>query len=357
MDVASIKSEKVSIDDPSPSHQKRSADVLYAPRIMSGIQPVDQLHFGHYFGGMQYHVHLHHEYPGDCFFAIADYHSLMRGFSPERIKKGTLELATVYLAFGLDPNKACLYRQSDVPEIMELYWFLSCSTSLSLLMSNPAYKQGMQSLSKPEDNPNSAGLLTYPVLMAADILGIRANIVPVGHDQEADLDRVRDIASAFNKAVDHEIFPVPEMISVNANDIPGTDGRKMLAKNNNILPLFAPYEDLRNRVRSIQTEPKEVGEKKDSSHCTVFQLYSLVAPPLRVKEMKSLYDEGISYEDAKDRLIVEIQEFFQKFEERYHLLKDDPDYVTDVLRAGFDLVCDEAQETLDDVRTFIGLTS
>ena len=355
MDVEAIKPAVSGPDDRVRSHQKGSVGAAFAPRIMSGIQPTEHVHFGHYFGGLQYHVQLHHEYPGDCFFAIADYHSLMRGISPERIKKGTLELATIYLAIGLDPNKACLYRQSDVPELTELYWFLSCTTPLSSLISASAYKQGTKGFSKPEDNTHCAGFLTYPILMAADILGIRANIVPVGHDQEADLERVRDIASSFNKAIDHEFFPIPEMISVNADDVPGIDGKKMLTKNNNTLPLFAPYDELRDRVRAIQTEPKGVAGKKDPGHCTVFQLYSLIAPPPRVNEMKLHYEHGISSQDAKEKLIHEIQEYFQAFEERYHALKDDPDYVMDVLRAGFDLVCDEAKETLEDVRTFMGL--
>ena len=186
-----------------------TADVVYAPRIMAAILPTDQLHWGHYFGGMKHHVHFHHEYPGDCFFAIADYHSLMRGISPERIAKGTLELATVYLAFGLDPNKACLYRQSDVPEITELFWLISCTTSLEALDSDA------------QTRPKMRAMFTYPILMAADILGLRANIVPVGHNQEADLMRVRDMAVSFNKAIGHDIFPIPEMIQLNADDIPG----------------------------------------------------------------------------------------------------------------------------------------
>jgi tryptophanyl-tRNA synthetase len=336
MEVAPKTIPGVASEKPRDDH----AEVVYAPRIMAAILPTDQLHWGHYFGGLKYHIHFHHEYPGDCFFAIADYHSLMRGISPERIAKGTLKLATVYLALGLDPNKACLYRQSDVPEITELFWFICCTTSWSYLMRT---KETIAA----EEN---AGMLTYPMLMAADILGLRANIVPVGHNQEADLQRVRDMARSFNKAIGHDIFPIPEMIQLNADDIPGTDGRKMLAAHDNLLPLFARPDELRTLIRAMKPS-------RDPASCPVNKLYSLVAPPAKAQQLQQDLAQGLNATEAKERLVLETLEYFQVFDDRYQLLRDDPDYVRDVLRAGYDLVCDEARETLDEVRTSVGLNS
>jgi len=348
----------VSATESTPAGNART---LYPPRIMSGFQPTTTVHLGHYFGALKHHIQLHHEYPGECFFMIADYHSMTRGIDPERTRQGTLESATVYLALGLDPSKAVLFRQSDVPKVTELAWIFGCLTPLNWLTANQVYKAAQE---KPpaagaKEQVNRSGLLFYPVLMAADILSLRATVVPVGHDQQINVEMVRDIAKAFNAAFDQEVFPIPRALHLQASVVKGIHGEKMLVESDNFIPLFGRFDQIRDRVAKIRTDSTPEHERKDPDKCRVFHLYSLVAPEDKVRDMRSRYllkgTGSIGYQEAKNALIQECQECFSPFEDRYQELKRDPDTVSDILRTGFMTAREEVEQTLDVIRSLIGL--
>jgi tryptophanyl-tRNA synthetase len=325
--------------------------VLYPPRVMAGIQPIQRVHLGQYFGAIEQQINLHHEYPGQTFYSIADYHSLTRNPEPQAVRQGTLELATTYLALGLDPSKATLYRQSDVPEVIELAWVLSCITTVSELEQLPTYKD------KATDAINSSlGLLSYPVLMAADILALRGTLIPVGKDQLPNVKKAREIARRFNKRYKIDLFPQPYHQHATVDTVLGIDGRKMSGSYHNIIGLFEPFDELKEKVIRIRTDSKGQYERKNPNECTVFHLYSLVAPAEKIEDLRRKYELGaMGYEEAKRELILHIQEYFAEYQERYRKLKADPDFVEDVLREGFMQASEEAAETLEEVRTLIGL--
>jgi tryptophanyl-tRNA synthetase len=350
--------------DKNTRTQLSPAELQYPPRIMCGIQPTTTVHLGHYFGALKHHIQLHHEYPGECFFMVADYHAMTRGgIDAERIRQGTLELATVYLALGLNPSKAVLYRQSDVPKVTELSWILACLTPLDWLTSNPTYSAAQTRVLVPgsiesTDRSNSSGLLWYAVLMAADVLALRATVIPVECDLKADVELVRKIASAFNRNVGRELFPIPHALHFQSSIVRGIDGKKMLTESDNFIPVFARFDQLRDRIKRINTSRTPSKEPANPDACLVFHLYSLVAPPNRVEEMKIRYrsTQTIDYEEAKRELLQECQECFSQFQDHYYKLKQEPDTVWDVLRAGFKAARDEAEGTLDAVRSISGLS-
>ena len=322
----------------------------YLPRVLSGIQPAKSVHLGHYCGALKQHIDLQHEYPGESFFVIADYHALTRTRDPAAIQDATLELATVYLALGLDPNKAILFRQSDVPQTFELYWVFSCFCSASELLRNPTWEA-------PEHKQSqNAGLLTYSVLMAADILAMRATIVPVGEDQRINVEHVRNIVSRFNQAYETNLLPVPTVRLGAPFRIPGTDGRKMSHTNNNTILPFAPFRELQRTVLAIKSDSTPRFAPKDPDKCIVFGLYAHVASEEKVRRMREEYGRGIDYAEAKRQLMFEIVEYFADATERYSKLKQDPDFVRDVLREGFRLAAQQTELTVDAVRQILGLS-
>ena len=325
--------------------------VSYPPRIVSGIRPTLQAHLGHYFGALQHHIELHHRYPGQSFFVIADYHAMTSPTSPEEIHQGVLEVVATYLALGLDPQKAAVYRQSDVPEATELFWILSCYARLAELDRVPTVRalgdqRGSGSLSQ----------YAYPVLMAADILGTRATIVPVGEDQQSYVELTRELARRINRDCRRPLFPEPRLVLTTAASVPGLDGGKMNHRDRNVIGLFEKYGSLKTKIAAIRTDSKKAGEPKDSATCTVFKLYSLVAPPADVAVMKDAYDKGtIGYDQAKKQLLMSIQDRFAQYEERYSDLKKDPDMLEDVLREGFSEARAVMRETLGELRPHIGI--
>jgi tryptophanyl-tRNA synthetase len=327
--------------------------VVFLPRVLSGFQPTAAVHLGHFFGALKQHIDLHHEYPGQAFFLIADYHALTRGQDANLLRTWTIELGTTCLALGLDPNKAVLYRQSDVPECCELAWILACHTSTHELMRVPTYKAALAG-----SKPQCGGLLYYPLLMAADIFCVRATVVPVGADQRPNVEMARDIARRLNAAYKMDLLPVPEVRVSGFPTVPGIDGRKMSHAYDNCIALFERFDQLQEKVSLIKTDSKGKFEPKDPDTCNVFQLYSLVASAERTASMRRRYQEGsIGYQDAKRELMLTIQEYFGPFQERYHQLRRDPDFVADVLREGFRQAKEEAHATLDQIRGLAGLMS
>lgn len=333
-----------------PSISDRPSGLSYPPRIVSGLQPSPKLHLGHYFGAMQNLIRLQHEYPGDTFYLIADQHALRGPGSHDNLREEIFDLAATLLAVGLDPNKCILYRQSHLPEAMELVWYLSCVTSGSLLRQAAA--------AHGQDEPPSASDLLYPVLMASDVLCLRGTIIATGHDQQANAETVWAIAQRFNRLFGREVFPVPQARFSGDHVVPGTDGAKMSTARGNYVGLFEPFYRLQEQVRGIVTDSKGLAEPKDPEACTLCRLYRLVAGTEESEAMADGYRRGqMGYEEAKRRLIAALQEYFAEPEGRYHDLRAKPDFIADVLHEGIEQAREEARFTLDLVRELFGIAA
>ncbi len=321
------------------------------PRILSGVQPSGRLHLGNYFGAMQQHIALQDE--GAAFYFIADYHALTT--VQERVRLAALvdDVALDYLALGLDPRRATFFRQSDVPEVAELTWILATVTGMGLLERATSYKDKLARGIAPR-----AGLFLYPVLMAADILAYRAELVPVGKDQVQHLEMTRDIADAFHAAFGRQVFTRPQArLAQGADVVPGVDGQKMSKSYGNTIDLFASGAALKKAVMSIKTDSRGVDEPKVPEENTIFQLYRLVAPPADAAEMaRRLSVGGYGYGDAKKALLAAIEARFAAARERREQLQRRPDDVADVLAQGARRARAEAQALLGEVREAVGLT-
>jgi tryptophanyl-tRNA synthetase len=320
------------------------------PRILSGIQPSGTLHLGNYFGAMAQYVALQDE--GTAFYFIADYHALTTVQDGPRLARLVHDVALDYLAVGLDPARATLFRQSDVPEVTELTWILSAVTPMGLLERATSYKDKLARGLSPR-----AGLFFYPVLMAADILAYRSDLVPVGRDQVQHLEMARDIAQAFHRAFDCEVFTLPEArLAGRAEVVPGTDGQKMSKSYDNTIGIFAEGKALKQAVMSIKTDSRGVDEPKDPESCDVYRLYRLVAPPEQGEQMAArLAGGGYGYGDAKKALLEAIDERFGPARERRRALAADPGRVEDVLAEGGRRARQQAAELLETVRDVTGM--
>ena len=319
----------------------------YPPRIVSGLEPTPEVHLGHYAGAIRKLIRLQNEYPGDTFYIVADFHSMaVKG--AEALRRDTLELATALLALGLDPNKTILYRQSDVPACAELVWYVASLIPSSQLSSNPAFRELLESAGAP-----SAGATLYPLLMAADVLCQRGTWIQVGVDQKLNAEVVRGIAGELNRFFDWEVFPLPQVEYSGQEVVVGIDGQRMSLANENTIGVFEPFYRLQQQVNAITDEPP-----KDGPDCIVCHLYSLVANPEQAAEMTEQCSAGaLDGEEAKRRLIQAIQETFAESQERYHRLKQESNFVLDVLHEGGRQAQEEARQTLELVRDLLGLTA
>jgi tryptophanyl-tRNA synthetase len=334
-------------------------------RILSGVQPSGKLHLGNYFGAIKQHIELQDE--GDCFFFIANYHALTtiretaKKLSEESkkpvppgdlLRQYTYDVALDYLALGLDPNKAVFFRQADVPEVTELAWILATVTNMGLLERAVSYKDKLEKGIEP-----SVGLFTYPVLMAADILLYRAEIVPVGQDQIQHLEMTQDMAGKFNRAF-QEIFPIPTYRLTRECKVPGTDGQKMSKTYGNTIDIFAEGKALEKVVMSIKTDSTPLGQPLNPEKDTVYALYCLFASPEEQAALAADYRAGrIGYGAAKKLLKAKIEEYFAPARARRRELAQRPDYVEDVLREGARRARAEAVQTLELVRSVVGLAA
>lgn len=319
-------------------------------RFLSGIQPSGELHLGNYFGAIRQFVD--NQVPGHSFYFIANYHALTTVHDPESLRRSTFDVAAVYLACGIDPEQSVFFRQSDVPEVTELTWLLLTVTGTGLLERAHSYKdktaRGVEA---------SAGLFTYPVLMAADILAYDSEVVPVGKDQVQHLEMTRDMARAFNHRYGEEVFKIPEArLSPQAMVVPGIDGQKMSKSYDNHIPIMASGKALKKRVMSIVTDSKSVEDPKDPDTCTVFKLYSLFATEAERDEMAARYRAGgMGYGEAKKALLYKIESFFAPMRERYEALRKNPDEVEDILREGGRKAREVARRVTDRARSACGL--
>jgi len=318
-------------------------------RVLSGIQPSGRLHIGNYFGAMRQHLQLQEQHQG--FYFIADYHALTSNPSPDDVAKHTLDVAMDYLALGLDTEKTVFWRQSDVPEVTELAWLLSCITPMGLLQRCVSFKDKVaQGIS-----PNH-GLFAYPVLQAADILIFKSNLVPVGADQKQHIEVTRDIAIRFNNTYGN-IFTIPEAhIIESVAVVPGIDGRKMSKSYGNTIEIFEPEASVRKKVMRIVTDSKGIDEPKDPDTCNVFALLKLFASQEELADWDKKYRAGgTGYSVAKKRLAELMIDYFKPYRQKRAELEKNPGYVKQVLAKGATRAQQVASLTLFAARNAVGL--
>jgi tryptophanyl-tRNA synthetase len=316
-------------------------------RILSGVQPSGKLHLGNYFGAIKQHIALQEE--NECFYFIADYHALTTLQDPRVLRENVRDVALDYLALGLDPEKAAFFRQTDVPEVTELAWVLATLTGMGLLERAHSYKDKVARGISP-----SVGLFTYPILMAADILIYRSDVVPVGQDQVQHIEMTRDMAGYFNQTY-KEVFPLPTYRLDATPTVPGTDGKKMSKSYGNTIDLFAEGKALKKTVMSVVTDSTPVEAPKDPAKCNVFQLYSLFATAAEKAALEHRYRAGgLGYGEVKQMLLAKIDERFAPAREKRKELAAHPERVEAVLRAGAERARAEARQTMHMVREAVG---
>lgn len=320
-------------------------------RVLSGIQPTGRFHWGNYFGAIRQYIDLQDEHEG--YYFIANLHALTTIREPEQLRQLTLDAALDLLALGLDPAKAILFVQSDIPEVSQLTWILMTCTNLGLLERCHAYKE-----KKEKGIPADAGLFTYPVLMSADILAYDANWVPVGQDQVQHIEVCRDIASSFNHHFS-EAFVLPEArLLSDAAKVPGTDGEKMSKSYDNTIGLFEEEKAARKKIMRIQTDSRPMEDPKAPEDDHLFQLFQLLASDDAVAEMASLYRRGgFGYGQVKKALADAAEQYFAEARQRRAELESRPDTLRDILADGASRARQKAAEVLARVEQACGIAA
>ena len=318
-------------------------------RILSGIQPSGVLHIGNYFGMMRPAIALQAE--GEAFYFIAEYHALTSVRDPQALRENSRRVALDFLACGLDPERAALFRQSDVPQVTELAWILSTVAPMGLLERAHSYKDKLA-----RGMAATVGLFDYPVLMAADILIYDSDIVPIGKDQKQHIEITRDLAVKMNETFG-QIFKLPEpRIQAATEVVPGIDGQKMSKSYGNNIDIFGDEKETRKRVMSIVTDSTPVEASKDSSRSTIFKLYSLVASQNEVAEMRERFQKGgAGYGDFKKQLFEKLWDYFAPMRKRREEILADKIYIDDVLRRGAKRANEIADQVMQRVRASVGL--
>jgi len=327
-------------------------------RVLSGVQPSGQKHLGNYFGAIRQHIALQDEFPGECFYFIADYHALTTVHDPAGLRESVQELARTYLALGLDPSKALLFRQSDIPEVTELAWLLATVTGMGLLERAHAYKDKVA-----QGLPASVGLFSYPVLMAADILIYQSTLVPVGKDQVQHVEMAQDMATHFNQTYAPKALVLrrPEFRLAATPYVAGVDGRKMSSSYGNVIPLFEAGKPLRRRIGSIVTDSTPLGQPLNPERCNVFALLRLFLEGPELDELAAWYRAGqregapFGYGHAKQLLVERIETHFASARERRAELIEHPERVEEVLKRSAERARREAQQTLLRCKQACGL--
>ena len=318
-------------------------------RIVTGIQPSGTPHIGNYFGAMRQVCSIQDK--GETFIFLADYHSLTTSPDPEALRQRVFDVALDFLACGLDTDHTVFFRQSDVPCVTELMWILNTITTVGFLERAHSYKDKIAKGFMP-----NAGLFTYPVLMAADILLYQSDLVPVGKDQKQHLEITRDLAIRFNERYG-EVFTVPEgHIAENVAVIPGLDGQKMSKSYNNTIPLFGAPKAIRKLVMSIVTDSKGLEDIKDPDTCNVAKLYKLLATDEQYADLCSKYRAGnFGYGHAKQALFEAIEAFFGPMRAKREEFAKDPGEVWNILNKGAERARITAEATMEKVRKAVGL--
>ena len=327
--------------------------------VLTGITTTGTPHLGNYVGAIRPSIEASENTSVQSFYFLADYHALVKCHEPQRLHQSSLENAATWLALGLDTNNAIFYRQSDIPEIMELNWMLSCVTAKGLMNRAHAYKGSVaENIEKGEKDPDKGinmGLFTYPTLMSADILMFNAHKVPVGKDQTQHLEMARDIGQRFNH-IFGEQFVIPEIVLGEEGAVlPGLDGRKMSKSYNNTIPLFLPEKNFRKLIMKIKTNSLEPGEPKDPEGCTLFAIYNSLASRNEVAELRNRYAEGIAWGEMKQFLFEYLNAIFAAPRERYNALLENPADIEAILTSGAERARDYATPFMQRLRHATGI--
>jgi tryptophanyl-tRNA synthetase len=327
-------------------------------RYLTGITTTGTPHLGNYVGAIRPAVQASRRGGTENFYFLADYHALIKCDEPARIQRSTLEIAACWLAAGLDPQQVFFYRQSDIPEIPELTWLLTCVTGKGVLNRAHAYKAQVDknaAAGVDADAEVTMGLFMYPVLMAADILMFKAHRIPVGRDQIQHIEMARDMAQSFNHLYgEHLVLPeaqVDESVAL----LPGLDGRKMSKSYDNVIGLFAPREQVRKSIFAIVTDSRAPGEPKEVEGSALFQIYQAFASAEETRKLRQLYAAGISWADAKQMLFERVDSEIAPMRARYEHLVNHPQELEAVLQAGAAKARERATPLLRDLRQAVGL--
>ena len=323
-------------------------------RILTGITTTGTPHIGNYLGAIKPAIKMASEFD-ESFYFLADYHAIIKNSNSNEIGDSVKNIALAWIASGLDIEKSFFYRQSDVPEILELSWVLNCVTAKGLMNRSHAYKAATALNTKDEDKGITMGLFSYPVLMAADILMFDATHVPVGADQNQHIEMTRDIAARFNHTYE-KIFELPEAIIESEKDIVlGIDGRKMSKSYGNIIPLLSTEKALKKSIAKIVTNSLEPGEPKDTDGCSVFSLYSHFASKNELLELADDYKNGISWGDAKNKLFSLVNNEISPIREKYEEFSTNDKLLNELLHEGSIKARVLAKEKIAIVRELIGI--
>ena len=329
-------------------------------RFLTGITTSGTPHLGNYVGSVRHSVRFSRRADVQSFYFLADYHALIKVDEPARIQRSTLEIAATWLACGLDPERVTFYRQSDIPEIPELTWLLTCVTGKGLLNRAHAYKASVdKNVAKGEDPDAdvSAGLFMYPVLMGADILMFNAHKVPVGRDQVQHIEMARDMAQRFNHLYGERLILPEAVIEESVALLPGLDGRKMSKSYDNTIPLFTPRAQLQKLIAGIVTDSRAPGEPKDTEGSPLFQIYQAFATPAETEALRQDYAAGIGWGDAKQKLFERIDAEVAPLRARYDELMADPAQVEQMLQRGAEKARTRAAPFMATLRHAVGLRS
>ena len=327
-------------------------------RILTGITTSGTPHLGNYVGAIRPAVEASKSTDVESFYFLADYHALIKCNNPDDVHRSTLEIAASWIALGLDTDNAVFYRQSDVPQIPELMWFLNCMAAKGLMNRAHAYKASVQdneAAGEDADLGITMGLFSYPVLMAADILMFNAHQIPVGRDQIQHVEMARDIAQRFNHHYG-EHFALPQALV--DDDVPllqGLDGRKMSKSYGNTIPLFLTEKQLKKHINKIKTNLLEPGEPKDPDSSSVFQIWQAFATPEQTAAMREEFAKGIAWGEAKKQLFELVNAELAPARERYQALIDAPVEIEEILQAGGEKARAISQPLMDEVRRAVGI--
>lgn len=328
---------------------------------LTGITTTGTPHLGNYVGAIRPAIDASNDPANEGFYFLADYHALIKTTDPELVRQSRLEIAATWLATGLDPEKVTFYRQSDIPEIPELTWMLTCMTAKGLMNRAHAYKalvqENVDSDATDPDKGITMGLFSYPILMAADILMFKANKVPVGRDQIQHLEMTRDIAQRFNHHYG-ELLTIPEVVVEERTSIlAGLDGRKMSKSYNNTIPLFETEKKLRKSIMKIKTNSLEPGEPKDTENNALFEIYRAFATPQQLDEMRAQYAAGVAWGEAKQLVFECINAALSEPREKYIELMQAPEKIDQILNSGAEKARVHSVALMQELRKATGMSS